>query len=238
MQTELVEYQADHAKLEGFLVYDASIKNKRPAIIIAHAWGGRDGFVEEKACELAQLGYVAFALDVYGKGARGHSVEENSKLMTPFMQDRNLLAKRLTAGFDVVRGLAVVEKNKIAAIGYCFGGLCALDMARIGLPLAGVVSFHALLHAADHLQAKAIHAKILAYHGYLDPMATPEQVRGFEAEMSAAKADWQFHIFGNALHAFTNPMAQDQKLGTVYQPIAAKRAWQGMLNFFDEIFAD
>jgi dienelactone hydrolase len=209
----------------------------RPAVLISHAWGGRDHFVAEKARMLAALGYVGFALDVYGKGISGSSKEENAKLMQPFMEDRAKLQQRMKAALTALTQLPQVDSHKIAAIGFCFGGLCVLDLARTGVALQGVVSFHGLLGMPENTKGNKIKAKILALHGRDDPMVPPEQVHAFQEELTQAAADWQFVTYGHTVHAFTNPVANDPDFGTVYHADADRRSWQAMKNFFAEIFA-
>jgi dienelactone hydrolase len=230
-----VGYLDGDVLLEAFFAFDDSLSGRRPAILINHTWAGRDDFVAEKAKKLAALGYVGFAVDMYGKGVLGSDAEENAKLMQPFMQDRQLLKKRMMAALYAVKLMPWVDDSRIAAIGFCFGGLCSLDLARAGADLKGVVSFHGLLGALDD-NSHPIKAKILALHGHDDPMVPVEQVIAFEKEMTKAGADWQLHTFGNTQHAFTNPLANNPDFGTVYQPEADKRSWILMENFLAEIF--
>lgn len=232
-----VDYLDDGEVLEGFFAYDDCLSGVRPVVLIHHAWGGRDEFVAEKAKALAALGYLAFAADMYGKGIRGNSPDENGKLMQPFMLDRAKLQKRMHAALATVKLMPWADNARVAAMGFCFGGLCVLDLARTGVDIRGVVSFHGLLMPADNIPQSKIKAKVLALHGHDDPMAPPEQVLAFQTEMTQADADWQMHVYGSTMHAFTNPVANDPSFGTVYQPIADKRSWQAMQNFFAEIFA-
>ena len=233
-----VGYLDEDVHLEAFFSFDDAIEDRRPAVMINHAWGGRDGFVAEKAKKLAELGYVGFAVDMYGKGVLGSSVEENSKLMQPFIDDRKMLQQRIQAALNAVKLLPWVDDKKIAAIGFCFGGLCVLDLARTGTDVKGVVSFHGLLNAPGNNEANTIAAKVLALHGHDDPMVPSEQVLAFQEEMTNAGADWQFHSYGNTMHAFTNPVANDPDFGTVYQPDADRRSWLAMKNFLEEVFSD
>ena len=234
-QTKFIEYQEGSTLLEGYLAEPSSSAQKKPAVIVAHDWSGRNEFACRKADELAALGYVGFALDMYGKGKIGRTKEEKVALMQPLATDRNLLLKRITAAFDTVKKLPQVDTSKIAAIGFCFGGLCVLDLARSGTAMSGVVSFHGLLGAPDATHQEKIVAKVLALHGYDDPMVTHEQVIAFGNEMTAAQADWQVHMYGNTMHAFTNPEANDPDFGTVYNQTSAIRAWQTMKDLFAEI---
>jgi len=206
--------------------------------MISHAWGGREDFVAEKAKKIAEMGYVGFAIDMYGKGVLGSGIEENAKLMQPFMDDRKMLQQRIHAALSAVKLLPWVNNEAIAAIGFCFGGLCVLDLARTGSDIKGVVSFHGLLNAPDNIEGNKITAKILALHGNNDPMNPTEQVVAFQDELTKAGADWQFHSYGNTMHAFTNPVANDADFGTVYQPDADRRSWLTMKNFLEEIFSD
>jgi dienelactone hydrolase len=232
-----VVYMDEDTVLEAFFAFDDSFSGRRPAVLISHAWGGRDSFVADKARKLAGLGYVGFALDMYGKGVLGTDKEENAKLMQPFMADREKLQKRIKAALNAVSLLPWVDDKKIAAMGFCFGGLCVLDLARTGVDIKGVVSFHGLLSAPGNIQGNKIKAKILALHGHDDPMGLPDQVLAFQDEMTQAEADWQFVTYGNTVHAFTNPVANDPDFGTIYQADADRRSWQAMQNFFAEIFA-
>ncbi len=232
-----VGYLDGDVLLEGYFAYDDTTDHKRPAVLISHAWGGRDEFVAAKARKLAELGYLAFALDMYGKGVVGSGPEENAKLMQPFMEDRAKLQRRINAALYAVKLMPWVEDSKVAAIGFCFGGLCVLDLARSGADIAGVVSFHGLLTAPDNIAEPTIKAKVLVLHGHDDPLVPPEQVAALQRELTAAGADWQLHVYGNTMHAFTNPVANDPGFGTVYQPVADRRSWQTMANFLAELFA-
>jgi dienelactone hydrolase len=232
-----VGYMDDEVLLEAFFAFDDSLSGGRPAVLINHTWAGRDDFVAEKAKKIAALGYVGFAVDMYGKGVLGASAEENAKLMQPFMDNRQMLQKRMQAALYAVKLMPWVDDNKIAAIGFCFGGLCSLDLARTGVDLKGVVSFHGLLGAPDNTQDNVIKAKILALHGHDDPMVTVDQVISFEQEMTKAGVDWQLHTFGNTMHAFTNPVANNPDFGTVYHSDSDRRSWLAMENFLAEIFA-
>ncbi|MFU8789785.1 MAG: dienelactone hydrolase family protein [Methylobacter sp.] len=232
-----VVYMDGDVVLEAFFAFDDAQAGRRPAVLINHAWGGRDDFVAEKAKKLAALGYVGFAVDMYGKGVLGTSPEENMTLMQPFMADRAMLQQRMKAALAAVKLMPWVDDSNIAAMGFCFGGLCVLDLARTGADIKGVVSFHGLLVPPGNAQGTAIKAKVLALHGHDDPMVPAEQVLAFEQEMTQAGADWQLHTYGHTMHAFTNPIANDPGFGTVYQPDADRRSWLAMQNFFAEIFA-
>lgn len=236
MKTETITYQDQGVTLQGYLAYENRNENKRPAVLVTHDWSGRNEFACKKAEQLAQMGYAGFALDMFGEARVANTNEEKSKLIQPFIADRYSLMKRIKAALYTVQKLPMVDKQKIAVIGFCFGGLCALDLARSGADIRGVVSFHGLLFPPNPAPLQRISAKILALHGYEDPMVPPEQVTAFEKEMTAAKADWQLHIYANTAHAFTNPQAHDTQLGTIYNETPAKRSWIAMQNFLAEIF--
>ncbi|MCQ8102782.1 dienelactone hydrolase family protein [Methylomonas sp. SURF-2] len=232
-----VNYLDQDTLLEGLFAYDDAIEGARPTVLIHHAWAGRDAFVADKAEKLAALGYLAFATDMYGKGVVGRSREENGRLMQPFMQDRAKLQRRLHAALATAKLLPWADNARVAAIGFCFGGLCALDLARTGVDILGVVAFHGLLTPPENIPDPQIKAKVLVLHGHDDPMAPPEQVLALQAELTKAGADWQMHVYGGTMHAFTNPVANDRDFGTVYQASADQRSWRAMQNFFAEIFA-
>jgi dienelactone hydrolase len=237
-QSSTVEYFDNGICLEGLFVYDDSLTQPLPTVLIAHAWGGRDEFVCDKARRVAELGYGAFALDMYGKGVLGSSVEENVALMTPFMEDRAMLQRRIGAALDAVSGLDSVDAGLIVAMGFCFGGLCVLDLARTGADLCGVVSFHGLLAAPSNIEGQPINARVLVLHGHDDPMVPMEDIARLQEDLTRAGCDWQFHSYGKTMHAFTNPVANDPGFGTVYHPLADRRSWQTMQMFFEECFDD
>ncbi|NOR67790.1 MAG: carboxymethylenebutenolidase, partial [Woeseiaceae bacterium] len=201
------------------------------------AWAGRSDFENTKAEELAKLGYVGFALDNYGRGILGTNTEENSALIQPFLDDRAMLQGRMQIALEVLKGLDEVAASRVAAIGFCFGGLCVLDLARTGTDIRGVVSFHGLFASPGNTAGNKIKAKVLALHGWDDPMAPPDQVVSLAEELSSMGADWQLHGYGNTMHAFTNPQANDPDFGTVYSPDADRRSWNAMQDFLSEIFA-
>ncbi|MDA0803808.1 MAG: dienelactone hydrolase family protein [Planctomycetota bacterium] len=218
-----------------------SSPGSHPVVLVCHAWAGEDGFANEKARSLTAQGFIGFAVDVYGKGRRGSSNDENMALMSPLVDDRALLRARLGAAVTTAAAIPGADATRIAAIGYCFGGLCALDIARACLPgVRGVVSFHGLFSPPDASQVgpqRPIAAKVLALHGWDDPMATPESVLGFAREMSAAKANWELDAYGGTMHAFTNPQANNPGFGTVYSAQADARSWARAIQFLGEVFA-
>jgi len=234
MREQHIEYRDGETLLEGFLCYDESLPGPRPTVLINHASNGRDEFVERKARRLAWQGYACFALDNYGKDKLGRTPEESSALMAPFMQDRRRLLTRLQAGLAVAKGLPIVNSKRVAVMGFCFGGLCTLDLARANADVRGVVSFHGLLKPSGFTEPK-IRAKVLMLHGYDDPMAPPEDVLAIASELTAAGADWQLHAYGQTVHAFTNPKANDRANGKQYDESADRRSWHALEEFLAEV---
>lgn len=237
MKTQHLNYQVDNNNFQGYVAWDDQISSKRPAILVFHDWSGCNDLAQDKARWLAEQGYVGFAVDMYGDGRVAESKEEKTQLMMPLKQDRNLLRRRALAALKTVSSLEIVDSNKLGAIGFCFGGLCALELARSGAEVGGVVTFHGLLDTQPGIPNHKILAKVLVLHGFDDPMVPPTQVLTFEEEMTQAGVDWEVSVYGHTMHAFTNPSANDPGFGTVYNPKAAKRAFLAMQNFFKEVFA-
>jgi dienelactone hydrolase len=237
IREETIEYTIEGVPYEGFVAWDDTVVGPRPGILVAHAWGGRSAFEDDKARWLAGLGYVGFALDMYGKGVRGGTTEENAALMTPLVEDRPRLQARMQAALEALKGLEPVDGSRCAAMGFCFGGLCVLDLARCGGDVQGVASVHGLFMPAPNTAGLPIRAKVLCLHGYDDPMADPDALLGLARELTDAGADWQVHAYGGTMHAFTNPEASDPDFGTVYSATASRRAHQAMEFFFAELFA-
>ena len=235
MNTELVSYEVNSKTFEGLHVKPEA-KNA-PCVLIAHTWAGRDGFVEGIANKLAEDGYNAFAIDMYGDGKVGGSNEENQSMMQPLMDDRKNLSQIVVGAYETAKKLDGIDTSKIAVMGYCFGGLVSLDLARSGVDLKGAVSFHGFLSGSEELEDKDISAKLLVLHGHLDPMVGQDQIDSFSEEMNKKSVDWQLHSFGNAMHAFTNPDANDPSFGTVYSEEADHRSWKIFKDFLSEIFS-
>ncbi len=235
VKTRPIEYDIDGTTYEATLASDGD--SARPGVLVCHAWAGRSECEVKKAKALAALGYAGVAIDLYGKGVLGSSKEENQALMTPLAQDRDMLRARLLKIAEIVREQPEVDAANIAAIGFCFGGLCVLNLARAGADVKGVVSIHGLFGEPGVSPGKKITAKVLALHGWDDPMAPPEDVLKFSKEMTEEGADWQLHAYGGTMHAFTNPEANDPDFGTVYNPDADRRSWIAVKNFLSELFA-
>ena len=233
MKTEKITYQSGDNSFEGFLAQPEGDSN--PCVLIAHTWAGRDAFVEEKAKLLTELGYAAFAIDMYGDGKIGTSNEENAAMMQPLLDDREELARRALASLDAVSKIDSIDASKIVIMGYCFGGLVAMDLARTGADIKGAVSFHGFLAGPEN-STNEIKAKLLALHGDSDPMVGQDQIESFRQEMTSKKVDWQLHVFGGAMHSFTNPEANDPDFGAVYSKNADERSWKIFTDFLMELF--
>lgn len=239
IQTRTVEYKQGDTVLEGYLAYDDAIEGKRPGVLVVHAWMGLSEYEQSRARQLAALGYVAFAADIYGKGVRPQNPQEAGQQAGKFRADRALLRARAVAGLQVLAAQPNVEADKIAAIGYCFGGGTALELARSGAKVAGTVSFHGNLDTPNPDDAKNIIGKVLVLHGAEDPHVSDEQLLNFQQEMRDAKVNYQINAYGGAVHAFSDPGAGDDPgKGAAYNAQADKRSWQAMKDFFAEIFAD
>jgi dienelactone hydrolase len=234
--TEEIDYKDGDTPCRGFLAYDSNWTKPMPTVMIAHDWTGRGPAACDKARQLALLGYVAFAIDMFGEAQLGHDNEQRKALITPLLENRLALVTRMRAAFDLMHQIPQVDCKKIAAIGYCFGGLCVLDLARAGVNLRGAVSFHGLLSAPSDATFDSFPSKILILHGFDDPLVPPEQVLQFEHEMTTRKVDWQLHAYGLTSHSFTNPDANDPEMGLRYNERAAHRSWQSMELFLTEVF--
>jgi len=234
--TKPINYNDGDTVCCGFIAYDNSISKKSPCVMVAHDWEGCSEAMCNKAIQLASMGYVGFALDMYGEAKLGADKVERRALLTPFMQDRHMLKARVTAAFNLVQHLPQVDHTQIAAIGYCFGGLCVLDLARSGADVKGVVSFHGLLSAPEGSVNTPLNTKVLILHGYDDPLVKPDEIIQFANEMNERKVDWQVHMYGLVQHSFTNPKANDDEMGLHYNQTADLRSWVSTELFLQELF--
>jgi dienelactone hydrolase len=237
VKSQAVTYQIGKDLFEGYLSFDDASTAKRPGVLVVHDWYGVSDQTKKEADKLAELGYVAFAADIYGKGVRPADDKAAGEQAMKYKKDPKLLRQRVRAAFDVLSQEKLVDAKKIAAIGFCFGGTTALELARDGAPLAAVVSFHGGLATANPADAKKIKGKVLVLHGADDPHVKPEEVAAFEKEMRDAKVDWQLYSYGGAVHAFTVPAAgNDPAKGAAYNAKADARSHQAMKDFFLEVF--
>ena len=236
IRTRNVEVAIANARFEGLLAWDDTSSDPRPGVLVSHTIRGRTDFEDQKALALAELGYVGLSLDLYGVQTRDGDIDTFRDLMMGLRNDRPALQSQLQVWLEVIRKQPEVDAESIAAIGYCFGGLCVLDIARTGADVRGVASFHGLFTAPGNTVNNRISAKVLAMHGWEDPLATPDQVEALATELTEMGADWQIHAYGNTLHAFTNPVANDKDAGTVYNMNADRRSWVALQNFLEELF--
>lgn len=238
VKTKVVEYKDGDTVLEGFVAWDSAAAGKStPGVLVVHQWMGLTDYEKGRCKQLAELGYVAFALDIYGKGTRPANVQEAGKQSGVYKKDRDLYRRRLNLGLAQLLGLENVAKNRIAAIGYCFGGTGAIELARSGADIQGVVSFHGGLDSPSPSDGKKIKAKLLICHGADDPFVPAADIAAFQAELNAAKVDWQMINYSGAVHSFTQPMAgNDNSRGAAYNELADKRSWIAMRDFFGELF--
>ena len=237
VQTRLIEYRQGTTVMEGFLAYDSSVAGKRPGVLIVHQWKGLGPYEKKRAEMLAQLGYTAFAVDIYGKGIRAGNPKDAAALAGKYKEDRALLRARAAAGLEVLKNQDLTDPQRIAAIGYCFGGTTVLELARSGAEVSGVVSFHGGLSTPHPDDAGKIRCKVLALHGADDPFVKSEEVAAFQDEMRKANVDWQLMAFGGAVHSFTDWNAgNDNSKGAAYNEKADHRSWESMNSFFSELF--
>ncbi len=237
IHTEMVEYKQGDAVLEGYLAYDASIKGRRPGVLIVHQWKGLTDYEKKRAEMIARLGYNALAVDVYGKGFRPRSNQEAAVLAGKYKNNRVLLRARVLAGLAVLQNHELTDPKRVAAIGYCFGGTAVIELARSGADIAGVVSFHGGLDSPHPGDGKNIKCKVLALQGADDPHESAKDLAAFEDEMRQAKVDWVLVKYGGAVHSFTDWNAgNNPQQGAAYNEEADRRSWEAMKQFFAEIF--
>ncbi len=234
---QTVQYQEGSTILEGYLVYDDSVMEKRPGVLIIHEWWGLTSYIKMRAEQVANLGYVAFAADIYGQGVRPKDMQEAGKTAGIFANDRPLMLKRAVAGLNQLTGNEFVDTNRIAVMGYCFGGGVALELARSGADLDGVVTFHGNLDIPANEDPANIKGKVLVLHGANDPFVNAQIVRSFEDAMRKTKVDWQVVLYSGTVHSFTNPASgNDPSTGIAYNESSDKRSWQAMKDFYQDIF--
>jgi dienelactone hydrolase len=240
IHAEVVNYKNGTENLQGYLAYDAAISGRRPGILVIHEWWGIDDHIRGRVERLAKLGYCALAIDMYGEGRTADNPGDAGALMTAVMQNIKSGEARLAAGYRRLVNTATTDQNRIAAIGYCFGGAMVLHAARIGMDLRGVVSFHGALASHHHPAPGSVKAKVLVCHGAADNFIPEQDVIDFKQEMDGAGVDHRFKTYADAKHAFTNPAADEngRKFGinVAYNELADEQSWKDMQAFFSEIF--
>ena len=230
--TRIVEHQIGGVALQAALVGDAGAR--RPCVLVFHGLEGRSEAQEDFARQLTDWGYAGFAVDLFGVEASAGGIEQLQVHMGAFMENRALLAERLLEVVEVARSQPEVDADRVAAIGFCFGGLCALDLARTGTDVRSVTSFHGVLTAPDGHATRRIPAKVAVHHGWDDPYAPPADVVALGKELTEAHADWQIHAYGHTMHSFMAPNADNPEAGIAYNPVTARRAWASLERLLAE----
>lgn len=234
---EPYEYKEGESQMEGYIAYDDHAPGKRPAVLIIHDWNSIDDYERNRAKQLAGMGYVALAGDIYGKGARPTDTAGSMRESAKYRGDMPLFRRRLTAALDALKKHPKVDANKIAVIGYCFGGTAAVELARTGADIRGAVSFHGS-PTLDAEGTKRIKAKVVISHGADDPLVAESQLNAMLKEFKEAKIDYQFIAYSGAVHSFTNPFAGNNVAsGNAYNATADRRSWEHLTSFLAEIFA-
>ncbi|MEM9305550.1 MAG: dienelactone hydrolase family protein [Pseudomonadota bacterium] len=233
-----IAYETDGKRMLGLLAWDDARTGPRPGILVAHTYAGRNAFVESRIEELAALGYAAFALDLYGEGKVAGAPAEAEALLRPFLEDRALIERGMLSALATLAALPEVDDDRLAAEGFCFGGLCVLDLARVSDDLRGVVSFHGLLRPPAGVPNRPMKSRVLVLHGERDPLIEAEEISALTAEFETRDTDWIFMRLGRAAHAFTNPAAAEPERGVVYEPRTDRltRAWAQ--TYYAELFSD
>ncbi len=240
IQGETVEYSAQGVVMKGYLAYDVNVKGRRPGVLVVHEWWGLNDYARKRARMLAELGYTALAVDMYGDGRIVMHPDDAGKFSSELMKNFDVGKARFTAAMDFLKQQSTVDPTRIAAIGYCFGGGVVLNMARQGVDLKGVASFHGSLTSVKPAQSGSVKAKILVLNGADDKFTTPEQIEAFKQEMKSAGADFQFISYPGAMHSFTNPEATELgkkfNLPLAYNANADRKAWDELKKFLNMIF--
>ncbi len=240
LKGEEIEYKAGDTVLKGYLVYDDSIAGKRPAVLVVHEWWGHNEYARKRARMLAELGYTALAVDMYGDGKQADHPDHAGKFAGEVMKNMEVATARFQAGVRLLEKHKTVDPQKIAAIGYCFGGTIVLQMARLGTSLNGVVSFHGNLATATPAKSGQVKTKVLVLNGAADPFVPPEQIAQFKKEMDDAGVDYKFVSYEGAKHGFTNPDAdafgKKFNMPLEYNALADQQSWAEMQQFFKKIF--
>lgn len=241
IQSQVIEYKIDGESYTGYLAYDDAITGERPGVLVVHEWWGHTDYVRSRADKLAELGYTALALDMYGTGKVADHPDDALKFMKVVSENQALAEKRFNAAYVLLQADNHVDAERIAAIGYCFGGSTVLNVARQNsVDLAGVVSFHGGLATQAPAEKGRLTTPILVLNGAADPMVPPEQVAGFESEMKNAGADYRLVSYEGAVHGFTNPgatlLGERFNMPLAYDEVADKDSWQQMQVFLERVF--
>jgi dienelactone hydrolase len=240
VKTQEVTYKDNGTELKGYLTYDDAVQGKRPGILVVHEWWGHNPYARKRARMLAERGYTALAVDMYGDGKTADHPDDAGKFAKAVGGNLPLARARFLAALNLLTTHDTVAKDKTAAIGYCFGGGMVLQMARQGIDLDGVVSFHGSVATSTPAEKDKVKARVLVYNGADDPFVTAEQIAAFKKEMADAAVDYEFVNIAGAKHSFTNPdadgFAKKFNMPLAYSKHADEQSWQGMQDFFKEIF--
>jgi len=237
VQTKIIPYTHGQTQLEGFLAWDDRVQGKRPGVLVVHEWWGLNDYARQRAEQLAALGYVAFAVDMYGKGQVTSHPDQAGKWMKHIQENVKEWQARAITGLEVLRNHSLVDQGKVAAIGYCFGGATVMQLAYSGTDIQGVVSFHGSLPLPEDPHKVQTQAKVLIAHGNADPFVPDNHVQKFRKAVEEAKLDWHMIVFSGTRHSFTNPNAGSHGMDALkYDPKADRRSWAYMQIFFNELF--
>lgn len=235
-----VNYEANDLIMSGLMVYDDSFDGQRPGVLVVHEWWGQNDYAKKRARMLAKLGYTAFAVDMYGEGKTAENPKDAGKLAGEVYSNLENAKLRFQAAIEVLKKERTANPDKIGAVGYCFGGGILINMARLGVEIDGVVSFHGNLATENPVQEGVVKTKILVCHGSADPLVPEAQVEAFKDEMVSAKVDYEFIAYEGATHAFTNPKADETakefQLPVGYNEKADIESWEAMQKFFQKVF--
>jgi dienelactone hydrolase len=236
VKTDLITYQDGEVELEGYLAYDRLLKSVRGGVIIVHNTNGRDKFIQERADELAKIGYVVFAVDMFGKGVSPEDEDEQEELTSEFLgEDRQLMRQRVLKGLEILAQQPKVDANRLAAVGYGFGGTTVLELARSGANITAAISFFGSLSTPTPEDAKNIKGAVLVHLGSEDPLIPKDEIEAFRTEMQNANADWQINVYGGAYHGFTRySLGFDSSSGKAYHYNADKRSWEAVKSLLRE----
>jgi dienelactone hydrolase len=240
VQIEPVDYKVGNVTLKGHIAYDDAQEGKRPGVLVVHEWWGLNDYAIKRARMLAELGYTGMAIDMFGEGKNTVHPADAQKFTQEVMSNAETAKQRFLSALEILKKHKSVDPDRIAAIGYCFGGAVVLEMARQGVDLDGVVSFHGSLGTKSPAKPGAVKAKVLVLHGAADEFVSPQELSGFEEEMKNAKVNYKLIQYPNAKHSFTNPdadaMGKQANMPIAYQPEADKKSWEDMQAFFKQIF--
>lgn len=237
IKTETITYGDSESVFKGTICFDDEISAPKPGVLVVHTFKGHTDFEVGKAFDLAKLGYVGLAVDMYGDGRQTNDADEAMSWMNELNEDRPLLLKRIQLALETLKNHPHIDKNKLGGIGFCFGGKCLLDVVRANAEINGIVSFHGVYDQPPMKSDAPINSSILVLHGWDDPLGTPPQLVELAQELTERNADWQILSFGKTGHSFTNPNAKMPESGLVYNELSNRRAWLAMQNFFEGIFS-